>query len=126
MRRLVSTFADGLPNVGLLLLRVVAGAVLILRVAELHNRASVPTTAPHVIAAGIGLLLMVGSWTAVAGVLVAIIESVTAFSHNGDPWVSVLLASLGVALALLGPGTWSVDARRFGWKRIEIRRPTSK
>ena len=79
-------------------------------------------TALHVIAAGIGLLLLFGSWTAVAGVMVAIIESVIAFSHNGDPWVSVLLASLGVALALLGPGTWSVDARRFGWKRIEIRR----
>lgn len=123
MRRLFSTFADGLSSLGLLLLRVVAGAVLILRVAELHDRASVPTTAPHVIAAGIGLLLLFGSWTAVAGVMLAIIESVLAFSHNGDPWVSVLLSSLGVALALLGAGTWSVDARRFGWKRIEIRRP---
>jgi uncharacterized membrane protein YphA (DoxX/SURF4 family) len=123
MRRLFSAFEDGLPSLGLLLLRVVAGAALILRVAELHNRASVPTTAPHVIAAGIGLLLLFGSWTAVAGVIVAIIESVIAFSHNGDPWVSVLLASLGVTLALLGPGTWSVDARRFGWKRIKIPRP---
>ena len=123
MRRLFFTFAGGLPNLGLLLLRVVAGAALILRFVQLHNRASVPTIAPHLIAAGIGLLLLFGSWTAVAGVLVAIIESVIAFSHNGDPWVSVLLASLGVALALLGPGTWSVDARRFGWKRIEIRRP---
>lgn len=123
MRRLFSRFADRLPSVGLLHLRVVAGTALIMRVMQLHNRASVPTIAPHVIAAGIGLLLLFGSWTAVAGVLVAIIESVTAFSHNGDPWVSVLLASLGVALALLGPGTWSVDARRFGWKRIEIRRP---
>jgi hypothetical protein len=119
MRRLFSTFADGLPSLGLLLLRVVAGGALIFRFVQLHNRASVP----HMIAAGIGLLLLVGSWTAVAGVLVAIIEAVIAFSHNGDPWVSVLLASLGVALALLGPGTWSVDARRFGWKRIEIRRP---
>jgi hypothetical protein len=122
MRRLFSTFADGLPSLGLLLLRLVAAVALILRITELHNRASVPTTAPHVIAAGIGLLLLFGSWTAVGGVMVAIIELVIAFSHNGDPWVSVLLASLGVALALLGPGTWSVDARRFGWKRIEIRR----
>jgi len=123
MRRLFSTFADGLPDLGLLLLRVVLGASLIVSFVQLHNRAPVPATAPHVIAAGIGLLLLFGSWTAVAGVLVAIIEAVIAFSHNGDPWVSVLLASLGVALALLGPGTWSVDARRFGWKRIEIRRP---
>ena len=122
MRRLLSTVADGMPSLGLLLLRVVVAAALILRFAELHNRTSVPTIAPHAIAAGIGLLLLFGSWTSVAGVLLAIIESVIAFSHNVDPWVSVLLASLGVALALLGPGTWSVDAKRFGWKRIEIRR----
>ena len=123
MRRLLFTFADGMPSLGLLLLRVVVAAALILRFVQLHNRAAAQTTAPHVIAAVIGLLLLFGSWTAVAGVLVAIIEAVIAFSHKGDPWVSVLLASLGVALALLGPGTWSVDARRFGWKRIEIRRP---
>jgi hypothetical protein len=123
MRRLLSTFADGRLSLGLLLLRLVAGTALILRFLQLHNRASVETTAPHVIAAVIGLLLLFGSWTALAGVMVAIIESVIAFSHNADPWVSVLLASFGVALALLGPGTWSLDARRFGWKRIEIRRP---
>jgi hypothetical protein len=28
---------------------------------------------------------------------------------------------IGVALALLGPGAWSIDARLFGWKRLEIR-----
>jgi hypothetical protein len=32
-----------------------------------------------------------------------------------------MLATLGAALALLGPGGWSVDARLFGWKRIDIR-----
>jgi len=102
---------------------VVAGTALIVRVMQLHNKGSVQTIAPHVLAAGIGLLLLLGSWTAVAGVMVAIVESVMALSHNGDLWVSLLLASFGIALALLGPGIWSVDARRFGWKRIEIRRP---
>ncbi|HEX6650766.1 MAG TPA: hypothetical protein VF075_14545 [Pyrinomonadaceae bacterium] len=53
----------------------------------------------------------------------AIVELYIAFSHNHDLLLSVLLASLGVALALLGPGNWSVDARRSGWRRIEIRRP---
>jgi hypothetical protein len=121
--RVSSTFADRLPSHGLLLLRMIVATALIARCVQLVNGASPKIVTPHLIAAGIGLLLLFGSWTAVAGVMAAIIESVIAFSHNGDPWVSVLLASLGVALALLGPGNWSVDARLSGWKRIEIRRP---
>jgi hypothetical protein len=37
----------------------------------------------------------------------------------------MLLGTLGAALALLGPGGCSVDARLFGWKRIDIRDPKS-
>jgi hypothetical protein len=33
----------------------------------------------------------------------------------------VLLMTLTIASALVGPGAWSVDARFFGWKRIDIR-----
>ena len=113
----------GLPGVGLLLFRMAVAAALILRLVQLHNHALPPNMTPHLIAAVIGLVLLIGSWTAVAGVILAIIELVIAISHNGDPWVSVLLASLGVGLALVGAGSWSVDAKRFGWKRIEIRRP---
>ncbi len=116
------TFADGLPGFGLLLLRIAVGTALVVRCLR-PDHGALPYTILHVIAAGAGMFLLFGAWTRLAGVMVAIIESVIAFSHNSDPWVSVLLASLGVALALLGPATWSVDARRFGWKRIEIRRP---
>jgi hypothetical protein len=44
--------------------------------------------------------------------------------RRGDPWTGILLGTLGAALALLGPGAWSVDARRFGWKRMDIRERT--
>jgi len=44
-----------------------------------------------------------------------------ALSHHGDPWSCILLGTLGAALALLGPGGWSVDAYLFGWKRIDLR-----
>jgi uncharacterized membrane protein YphA (DoxX/SURF4 family) len=121
MRRFFFTFADGPPDFGLLLLRVIVATALIARCVQLHN--SPPQTATAcIVAAGAGFLLLFGSWTVVAGAIVTIAELFIAFSHNHDPWPSVLLASLGVVMALLGPGAWSVDARRFGWKRIEIRR----
>ena len=123
MRRLFSIFADRSPSLGLLLLRIVVGSVLILRFVQLYRWTPLQTTALYVIAAGAGLLLLLGSWTVVSGVAVGLIEIFLAVSHRGEPFVSVLLAALGLALALLGAGAWSLDAWRFGWRRIEIRRP---
>ena len=121
MYRVSSTFGDHLPSHGLLLLRLIVAIALIARCVQLVNGASLQTLTPHLIAAGAGLLLLLGLWTPVAGVILAISEILIAFSQGHDPWASVLLGSLGVAVALLGPGTWSLDARRSGWKRIEIR-----
>ena len=70
---------------------------------------------------GAGILLLLGLWTPIAGTLVAVIEFWKVFLHVGDPWIYILLGTLGAGLALLGPGAWSVDARLFGWKRIDIR-----
>lgn len=122
MYRLYSTFADRLPNNGLLLLRFIVVAALISRCIRLDG-VPLHTIAPHVIAATVGLFLLVGLWTPVAGVLVAITEVLIAFSQGHDPSLSLLLAGLGIAVALLGPGSRSVDARLSGWKRIEIRHP---
>jgi len=43
------------------------------------------------------------------------------FLQPENLWLYILLGTLGAALAMVGPGAWSVDARLFGWKRIEIR-----
>lgn len=123
MRRFFSTFSSGPPGLGLLLLRLMAGTTLIVHCVLLHNGVSLQAITPHVIAASGGLLLLAGLWTPVTGAVVAVAELWIVFSHGHDPWVSVLLAGLGAALALLGPGAWSVDARLYGLKRIEIRRP---
>ena len=74
----------------------------------------------HLVAAGAAVLLLVGLWTPVAGVLLTVAELGLTFSHPVDPWRHILLGALGVALAMLGPGAWSVDARLFGRKRIHI------
>ena len=70
-----------------------------------------------------GLLLIVGLWTPVMGALVALNEIMKILTSGGDLWVYLLLGSMAVALAMLGPGVWSIDARLFGWKRVEVRSP---
>ncbi len=68
----------------------------------------------------LGLLLLAGLWTPVAGTLVAA-EALWNVFASGHPWRWIMLATLGAALALIGPGAWSIDARLFGWRRLEIR-----
>ena len=78
------------------------------------------TSLIHGVSAALGLLLIAGLWTPIVGVLMALCAVLHGLEHPADPWQSLLLGAIGGALALLGPGGWSVDARIFGWKRIEI------
>src|SRR5262245_5125341 len=94
---------------------LVAQGVLALRAAP-----SFGPTLLHVLILAIGLLLLVGLWTPIAGTMLAILALLHASLHLDNPWTCVLMGILGAALALLGPGGWSIDARLFGWKRIRI------
>jgi uncharacterized membrane protein YphA (DoxX/SURF4 family) len=121
LRRLFSTFAHGFPGLGLLLMRLVLGIALIDRgVTRLYGGLSNLLAVLSVLTIGAGLLLLVGLWTPVAGTLVAAIEVWKVFLIHENLWLYILLATLGAALALLGPGAWSIDARLFGWKRIDL------
>jgi len=122
LRRLFWTFAPGVPGAALLVMRVVTAAALASKgISRLSTQLAMGSATFLILETGAGLLLLVGLWTPVAGQLVLVLEGWQVFSQLQEPWTHILLATLGGALALLGPGAWSVDARLFGWKRIDIK-----
>ena len=125
MQRLFSTFAGGWPGAGILLLRLLTAAALIhFGITSLLEAPPSASAVLQIIGAVAGILLLIGLWTPVAGALAAIVKMSIALSrflsHSGDPWIAILQAVLGAVLAMVGPGAWSIDARLFGRKRIEM------
>jgi putative oxidoreductase len=126
LQRLFSTFPDGWPGFGLLLLRLGAGiAVVFLGINGFLAAAGEPVSMVRdlVEAAG-GISFLVGLWTPVMATLLAIDELWIAFSVHSSPqdgqWIHILIAVLTAGIAMLGPGAWSIDARLFGRKRFDI------
>jgi uncharacterized membrane protein YphA (DoxX/SURF4 family) len=65
------------------------------------------------------LLLIVGLWTPVAGAVTAVVVISEIFTTGGPPVGDLLAATIAAGLTMVGPGRLSIDARLFGWKRIE-------
>jgi putative oxidoreductase len=126
LQRLFSTFPDGWPGLGLLLLRSGAGIPLIYSgVVDIPGALGEPIRVLlEIVQAVGGVLLLTGLWTPVAGAAITIDELWITFSQGnstqGDQWGHVLLAVLSAGLAMLGPGAWSIDARLFGRRRLGI------
>jgi uncharacterized membrane protein YphA (DoxX/SURF4 family) len=74
-------------------------------------------------AVGAGTMLLLGLWTPAAGILVTLVEACLLLLGSAHGRSSILLGVVGAALAALGPGSTSIDARLFGRKRLDIREP---
>jgi len=104
-------------------MRLVAGSSLIVHgLMGLWSGQPAQLFIPDAMGTVAGILLVVGLWMPIAGSIVAVLGVWKSVAQLGDPWANIFLATIGIALALLGPGEWSIDARLFGWKRIDIRR----
>jgi putative oxidoreductase len=118
VQRLFSTFPNSWPGAGLLMLRLAAGFSLLgTRTFLVAFEGGIPLFLRYASLA-VAVLILLGLATPVACLLDAAIQIgilVLDTRYESGP---MLAAALGVALAMLGPGAWSVDARMFGRKRI--------
>jgi putative oxidoreductase len=119
MQRLFSTFAEGWPGAGLLLQRVLTSSILLYFGAMHPGNAGLKTSGPHMIAAVAGIFLLFGLGTPLAGITIAIVEVWVSLASSGNSLVPIVMAGLGVTIAMIGPGTWSIDARLYGRKHLE-------
>jgi uncharacterized membrane protein YphA (DoxX/SURF4 family) len=131
VQRSFSTFAPGWAGVGLLVLRTALGLPLFLEgaalLADWRNTASLLIFVAMIsVAAGVALQLgySVGRG-AIAGAAAVIAvhfsslhgERLNLFSSRIACFLAV---SIAIALVFLGPGAFSIDARRFGQREIVI------
>jgi putative oxidoreductase len=89
-------------------------------IARMVGAAPHGSVALQIAAASAGILLLAGFWTPIAGALLAVSDIALALSGTADLRSSILLATIGAAIAVLGPGAWSIDALLFGRKRLDI------
>lgn len=117
MQRLYSMFPEGWPGVGLLLLRLSLALHCGLPVLDAARASSLLATAMGTLAACVAL----GLFTPIAVVAIVAVEGFDALAGPVLPAPSGLPQwLLCIAIALLGPGAWSLDAVWFGRRRVDI------
>ena len=120
MRRLFASFPTGASGCGLVLLRIVA-ALSLQADASGHLALSSHTSLPGVALILLSLALLVGLLTPVVAVLAAVIEAAMLVT-DASAGIALMLQGpvICVALALLGPGRYSLDARLFGSRVVVL------
>lgn len=130
MRRFYPTFPGGLPGVGLLLLRAAISTGLTLHasacITESHGLIA-GMWAPCLLAFLISFALLAGFLTqwacalfVLAGAAIKMLHP--AWGHSIASLLSFNLIVIAVAICLLGPGAFSLDAHFFGRRKIIIPR----
>jgi hypothetical protein len=118
MQRLFSTFPAALPGAGLLILRM-AGALSLLS-PGFFVIDSIPEPIVWILAATAACCLILGYCTPMAATLQSGGHLWALIDSDSLSGTRLVMISLGVSLVLLGPGAWSVDARLYGRRRVDL------
>jgi uncharacterized membrane protein YphA (DoxX/SURF4 family) len=118
MQRLYGTFPSRGAGVALLLLRFTIAGALLAQAWVCLPPGTDWIVAVYVLAA---CLLVAGLFTPMVAVATAALSAGTIMLCK-EPAVSGLMIAILVALALLGAGSYSVDAKLYGRRRLVIRR----
>ena len=121
MRRFISNFVGGRPALGLLLIRIAAGAALAIdgKVRVQFGEPLLPLTL-GLLEVATGAVLIAGLWTPVAGTLSMALSVSEILVFHDTLCPAILLSCMGAGLAFIGPGALSIDAWLLGLKRIDI------
>ena len=121
VQRLFSMFPAGLPGLALLLLR---GSVAIALLIEGYGRRDGSFGWMQAATLLVSAALAVGYLTPIAALVAIVIHGLTWLAAGIDSTaVAVALFLDATALALLGPGAYSIDSRRFGRRLVELPPP---
>ncbi len=132
MRWLYSSFPGSLPGAGLLLLRITIGLGLLIHAFSWLIESQTSNNgmwAPGLLALVIGISFILGFLTPLAGSISALAGIAIRLSHPewSASMASVLSANplaMVIAITLLGPGAFSLDAYFFGRRKIIVPRVT--
>src|SRR5262245_40568585 len=120
MSRYFSVYPDGSVGTGLLVLRA---SLLPILWAPVYDDVTV-----RLCFATAAIPLLLGSFTRIAatGLVVLTVGTTLWALWNGAPPLfgtlptQLMVAAVSASLALVGPGAYSIDARRFGWQELTV------
>jgi uncharacterized membrane protein YphA (DoxX/SURF4 family) len=132
LQKLFAAFPAGWPGIGLICLRVAVAIALLTHGVAVLSAAEAPAFrvwTMESVAILVGVALLIGLLTPLVGAAAAICYLYVGTSqllgtgndsHGSTAWC---LAIISIALVLLGPGAFSLDARLFGLRQIMIPDP---
>ncbi len=122
MQRLYSTFANSWAGYGLLALRLTGAVYILYGQVSSFLAAFIGNIVAMCCVICVGGLLVLGCWTPIAGFAAATLELWQAYTCPLNRPAAILAAVMAASLTVLGPGALSIDAQRYGRRRISLDR----